>query len=82
MSNTWINLTPSVPIVSDFASTRGQGSPICIDVSTGVPYYLATGDVVTPLGLGGLSGYKPLVDGSNPPVFIINTDNDLIMVPM
>jgi hypothetical protein len=28
-------------------------------------------------GTGG--GYRPLVDGSNPPVFIINSDHDLVM---
>lgn len=27
-------------------------------------------------------GYRPMVDGSNPPVFIINTEHDLIMVAM
>lgn len=76
----WVNLTPSVPIVADFGSTNGQGSPLCVDVSTGIVYFLATGNVVTALTLGG--GYKPLVDGSNPPVFITDSDNDLIMVPM
>lgn len=31
-------------------------------------------------GGGGGSCCRPLVDGSDPPVFIINADNDLIMV--
>lgn len=30
-------------------------------------------------GTGGGTGYRPLVDGSNPPVFIIGVGNDLIM---
>jgi hypothetical protein len=31
---------------------------------------------------GGGTSYKPLVDGSYPPVFIVNDDNELIMVEM
>ena len=37
-------------------------------------------------GLGGSTSsgtaFRPLVDGSNPPVFIINTDHELIMAEM
>lgn len=32
-------------------------------------------------GTGG-GGFRPMVDGSDPPVFIISTDHDLIMVAM
>jgi hypothetical protein len=33
-------------------------------------------------GTGGGGGFRPMVDGSNPPVFIINVDHDLIMAAM
>lgn len=73
----WINVTPGVPIVSDFGSTKGQGSPICVDGSTGNGYYLASGDIVTLIFGGG--SWIPLVDGAEPPVFITDGAGVLIL---
>jgi hypothetical protein len=76
----WVNVTPGVPIISDFSSTRGQGTPICIDSSTDEPYYLLN-DVVTRLAGSGGGSYIPLVDGAEPPVFITDGAGTLILVP-
>ncbi len=35
---------------------------------------------ITAASSGGAAGLRPMVDGSNPPVFIINIDHDLVMV--
>lgn len=73
----WINVTPGVPIVADFGSTKGLGTPICINASTGLAYYLAAGDVVALLAGG---SWIPLVDGSEPPNFITDGLGNLILV--
>mgnify|MGYP003577595083 CR=1 FL=1 len=77
----WINVTPGVPIVADFGSTRGQGTPICISAATNIAYYLAAGDIVTPLAGGAGDGnWIPLVDGAEPPGFITDGGGVLILV--
>lgn len=44
----WINTTPGFPIASDFNTTGGQGSPVCVDLSTTFPYILSN-NVITPI---------------------------------
>lgn len=55
MPEKWVNLTPGVPTVSQFNTTRGLGAPLCIDESAAKLYFLKSGDIVTPLA-GGTSG--------------------------
>ena len=43
----WINWITGPPVLADFLSTRGQGTPLVINPSTGTFYYLAAGDVPT-----------------------------------
>lgn len=75
----WINLTTSVPILADFTTTQGHGSPICIDITTGIAYFLGAGDIIT--AIGGSGGYFiPLVDGSEPPNFITDGSGNLVLV--
>jgi hypothetical protein len=78
MTERWINLISGAPIIADFGQTRGLGSPICVDVLTGIAYFLASGDVITPIGGGG--SWVPLVDGSEPPNFITDGSGNLILV--
>lgn len=56
MVDTWVNRVAGVPVLADFLSTGGRGTPICIDLTTDQAYYLATGDVVTALAGGGSGG--------------------------
>lgn len=73
----WINTTSGVPIVSDFISTRGQGTPIVVDILTDQIYYLKDNTVTLLFGGG---GWIPLVDGSEPPVFITDGAGTLMLV--
>lgn len=49
--DTWVNLTSGVPIAADFSSTRGRGTPICVNTAADQPYYLKAG-VVTAFASG------------------------------
>lgn len=49
MVDMWVNQTPGVPTVADFATTRGAGAPLCVDNTSGLLYYLGSGDIVTPV---------------------------------
>lgn len=51
MAETWINYVSGVPVLRDFMTTRGAGAPLCLNVLTGVIYYLAAGDVVTAVSI-------------------------------
>ncbi len=53
MVDTWVNRVAGVPVLADFLSTGGRGTPICIDLTTDQAYYLGTGDVVIALAGGG-----------------------------
>ena len=56
MQQRWVNLIPGVPTVSNFSTTQGQGSPICINTVTGAAYYLdATGAVQLLSNIGSLT---------------------------
>lgn len=77
----WINLYDGVPPASLFTTTMGQGTPVVIDINTGIPYYLSATNVVTPFGGGGSGNFIPLVDGSEPPNFITDGAGTLILVP-
>lgn len=54
MAYSEVRMVSGVPLVRDFAST--SGSPIVVNVLTAIAYFLAPGDVVTPLGGGGGAG--------------------------
>jgi hypothetical protein len=43
----WVNLVSGVPTVSNFSTTQGQGSPICVDTTTNLAYYLNAAGAVT-----------------------------------
>jgi len=53
MSEQWIVEYAGVPPASIFGSTRGQGTPLIIDTTTGTLYYYKSGVGVTALGGGG-----------------------------
>lgn len=57
----WVISRSGVPIVSDFETTRGQGTPIVIDESSDTPYYLK-GNTPTPFAGGGGSGRISVTD--------------------
>lgn len=48
MENKWVNVTPNYPITSDFTTTSGLGSPICVDASAAIAYTLID-DIITPI---------------------------------
>lgn len=81
LNEKWVVVTPAVPIESDFNGTHGLGSPIVISETDDTAYYLK-GSTITPLaGSGGGGGsWIPLVDGSEPPVFITDGAGVLILV--
>lgn len=70
----WVNLTSGSPILADFLSTNGQGSPICIDTSTQRAYYLASGNIITELAGGGGSFVATTAD-----VAAADTSNPVIL---
>lgn len=77
----WVNVVSGVPTVSNFTTTEGMGTPIVIDSTTNISYYLAEGDIVTAIGsAGGDGNWIPLVDGSEPPNFITDGAGVLILV--
>ena len=45
----WVLLTAGVPIVANFATTDGSGTPIAINSLNGQAYYLAPGEIVAPI---------------------------------
>jgi hypothetical protein len=51
MAGSWVNVVPGVPVIGNFGSTSGQGSPICINAVDGAAYYCNKG-VVYRVGLG------------------------------
>lgn len=51
MAGSWVNVVPGVPVIGNFGSTSGQGSPICINAADGAAYYCNKG-VVYRVGLG------------------------------
>lgn len=52
MMPTWVNRVAGVPVLADFLSTGGKGTPICVNTLTDQGYYLKA-DVVTALAGGG-----------------------------
>lgn len=52
----WINFTAGVPIVSDFITTNGQGSPLIVNLATAGLYFLTAAGVVTPIAGAAGSG--------------------------
>lgn len=77
MNEKWVVVTPATPIAADFAGTHGLGSPLVINETDDQGYYLKAG-VVTPLAAGD-GNWIPLVDGSEPPVFITDGAGTLIL---
>ncbi len=75
MTEKWINYVSGVPILADFLSTRGSGPPLVVSTSTGTLYYLAPGDVITPLNSGEVSGLQYLTSGGSPGIFVYDTSN-------
>lgn len=59
----WVNYTTGAPLLADFLTTQGQGAPLCVDVTTGQIYYLAAGDIPTPIPSGGGGGGSKLTSG-------------------
>jgi hypothetical protein len=51
MAGSWVNVVPGVPVIGNFGSTSGQGTPICINAADGAAYYCNKG-VVYRVGLG------------------------------
>lgn len=51
----WVVLTPNYPILSDFNTTGGQGSPVVIDKRTGIAYTLVGTKIIPISGNGGLN---------------------------
>lgn len=52
MSVKWVNLAGAMPVAADFTSTRGWGTPIVIDTSTNLAYYLNANEIVTQISGG------------------------------
>jgi hypothetical protein len=50
MSNQWINLVDHTPVDSDFSTTKGQGSPLCVDTTTGIAYFNNAGTITALTG--------------------------------
>jgi len=46
MAGSWVNVVKGVPVIGNFGSTSGQGSPIVINALTGTAYYAFNGHVV------------------------------------
>jgi hypothetical protein len=46
VAGSWVNVVQGVPVIGNFGSTSGQGSPICINALTGTAYYSFNGHVV------------------------------------
>ena len=59
MAGSWVNVVQGVPVIGNFGSTNGQGSPICIDALTGTAYYTFNGHVVA-LGTPAPTTRKPM----------------------
>jgi hypothetical protein len=49
----WVSTVTGTPLLRDFASTGGAGTPIIIDTAASIGYYLNALNVVTALGVGG-----------------------------
>ena len=55
MAGSWVNVVPGVPVIGNFGSTSGQGTPICINAVDGAAYYANKGAVIrVGVGPGGL----------------------------
>lgn len=66
----WINILKKFPSNLSFASTQGEGSPLCVDDNSGIAYYLVGKDIkpLYPPPIYTTAGYGAL--GSNTPVAI------------
>jgi hypothetical protein len=58
-TSNWVNVTNVFPLVSEFSTTGGFGTPICIDKRTSIAYYLAANDIVQPLSTGSPDYLQP-----------------------